>query len=57
MRKMQETKKPPEDGAVKVVKCMGLLPIPDELIRSVAAKQLGEVFNLRAAVPNRAFGE
>ena len=54
MRKMQETKKPPEDGAVKVVKCMDLLPIPDELIRLVAAKQFSEVFNLLAAIPNRA---
>ena len=51
---MQETKKPPEDGAVKVVKCMGLLPIPDELIRLVAAKQLSELRYLLAAVPNRA---
>jgi hypothetical protein len=33
-----------------------LLPIPDELIRSVAAKQLGEFFNLLAAISGL-FGE
>jgi len=31
-----------------------LLPIPDELIRLVATKQLGAVFNLFTAIPNRA---
>ena len=35
-------------------RCGDLLPIPDELIRLVATKQLGEVFNLFTAIPNRA---
>ena len=34
-----------------------LLPIPDELIRLVATKQLGEVFNLFTAIPNRALSK
>ena len=38
-------------------RCGDLLPIPDELIRLVATKQLGEVFNLFTAVPDCALAE
>jgi len=35
-------------------RCGDLLPIPDELIRLVATKQLRKMINFRTAIPNRA---